>query len=101
MTATDAAPSFNPFDPAFRADPYPFYHRLRDTEPAHLSPLGFLVLTRYDDVVRTLRGNEFSRDIEANATASDDSFRQMRRERIRRRIESGEGAKNILNLDPP
>ena len=59
--------AFNPFDPAFRADPYPFYARLREHEPVHVSPFGFVVLTRYDDVARTLRGAEFSRDIEANA----------------------------------
>jgi cytochrome P450 len=100
MTATDA-PTFNPFDPAFRADPYPFYARLREADPAHVSPLGFVVLTRYDDVVRTLRGNEFSRDVDASATQTDDPARELRRERLRRRREEGEAAKNILNLDPP
>jgi cytochrome P450 len=101
MTSTDAAPAFNPFDPAFRADPYPFYARLRESDPVHVSPLGFVVLTRYDDVVRTLRGNEFSRDVEASATESDDPARRMRRDRLRRRREDGRAAKNILNLDPP
>src|SRR5215207_10077369 len=101
MTSTDAVPTFNPFDPAFRADPYPFYARLRELDPAHASPLGFVVLTRYEDVVRTLRGNEFSRDVEANATENDDPARQLRRERLRRRREEGDAAKNILNLDPP
>ena len=46
--------AFNPFDPAFRADPYPFYERLRTTDPVHVSAFGFTVLTRYDDVARTL-----------------------------------------------
>ena len=101
MTSTDAVPTFNPFDPAFRADPYPFYARLRELDPAHVSPLGFVVLTRYEDVVRTLRGNEFSRDVEANATENDDPARQLRRERLRRRREEGDAAKNILSLDPP
>ena len=101
MTSTDAVPTFNPFDPAFRADPYPFYARLRELDPVHVSPLGFVVLTRYEDVVRTLRGNEFSRDVEANATENDDPARQLRRERLRRRREEGDAAKNILNLDPP
>ena len=45
---------FNPFDPAFRADPYPFYDVLRETEPVHVSPLGMVVLSRYEDVARTL-----------------------------------------------
>jgi cytochrome P450 len=101
MTTTDTSPSFNPFDPAFRADPYPFYARLREVDPVHVSPFGFVVLTRYDDVARTLRSNEFSRDAEANATATGDRVREQRRQRQRRRLESGETAKNLLSLDPP
>jgi cytochrome P450 len=101
MTTADAAPAFNPFDPAFRADPYPFYARLREVEPVHVSPAGFVVLTRYDDVARTLRGGEFSRDVEANAAEVDDPVRRRRRERVRQRLESGEVAKNLLDLDPP
>ena len=101
MTAAEAAPGFNPFDPAFRADPYPFYDRLRELDPVHVSPLGFVVLTRYDDVVRTLRGNEFSRDVEANASESSDPNRRRRRERLRQRRADGVSAKSILNLDPP
>ncbi len=46
---------FNPMDPAFVADPYPTYHRLRAEDPVHHSPLGFWVLTRYPDVMATLR----------------------------------------------
>jgi cytochrome P450 len=101
MSSTTDSPPFNPFDPAFRADPYPFYARLRESEPVHVSPFGFVVLSRYEDVARTLRGNEFSRDVEANATETVDPARERRRERLRQRRESGVGAKNILNLDPP
>ncbi|HSE93732.1 MAG TPA: cytochrome P450 [Methylomirabilota bacterium] len=46
---------FNPMDPEFLADPYPTYHRLRAEDPVHHSPLGFWVLTRYEDVVAVLR----------------------------------------------
>jgi cytochrome P450 len=46
---------FNPMDPAFMADPYPMYHRLRTEDPVHHNPLGFWVLTRYDDVAAALR----------------------------------------------
>ncbi|HET9856191.1 MAG TPA: cytochrome P450 [Methylomirabilota bacterium] len=46
---------FNPMDPAFVADPYPTYHRLRAEDPVHHSPLGFWVLTRYPDVMAMLR----------------------------------------------
>jgi cytochrome P450 len=46
---------FNPMDPEFVADPYPTYRRLRAEDPVHHSPLGFWVLTRYEDVVAVLR----------------------------------------------
>src|SRR5881628_142769 len=46
---------FNPMDPEFVADPYPTYHRLRANDPVHRSPLGFWILTRYEDVVSVLR----------------------------------------------
>jgi len=46
---------FNPMDPAFVADPYPTYHRLRVDDPVHHSPLGFWILTRYPDVMAMLR----------------------------------------------
>ncbi len=43
---------FNPLDPAFHRDPYPWYHRLRSHDPVHRTwsfrPEWFL--TRYDDV---------------------------------------------------
>lgn len=94
-------PIFNPFDPAFRADPYPFYDRLREHEPVHVSPFGFTVLTRYDDIARTLRGAEFARDIEAHVNEDPDDPRAARRERLRQRREEGTAAKSILNLDPP
>ncbi len=96
-----SAPLFNPFDPAFRADPYPFYDRLRTEDPVHVSPFGFTVLTRYDDVARALRGAEFARDIEAHVPVPLDPARQARRDRFQRRIAEGRAAKTILNLDPP
>ena len=101
MTISGDAILFNPFDPAFRADPYPFYDRLRSAEPVHVTPFGFTVLTRYEDVARTLRGSEFSRDIEANSPEPTDPIRRERRERFRKRLEEGRAAKTILNLDPP
>lgn len=88
---------FNPFDPAFRANPYPFYDALRAQEPVHFTPLGTVVLTRYDDIGWTLRSADFSRDIEANAKESSDPTMRAKRERRRSRS----GAKSILNLDPP
>ena len=85
--------SFNPFDAQFRNNPHPFYDRLRQHEPVHKTPIGFVVLTRYDDVVSTLRSNDFSRDIELNANLPDSPTRRFRRD--------NERSKSILNLDPP
>jgi pimeloyl-[acyl-carrier protein] synthase len=53
---------FNPLLPEFHADPYPFYRRLREKEPVHRSPMGFYVLTRYDDCVAVLRDQRFGRE---------------------------------------
>jgi len=52
---------FNPFLPEFIENPYPLYHRLRAEDPVHQSPMGFWVLTRYDDVVTVLRDQRFGR----------------------------------------
>ncbi|PHX93733.1 MAG: cytochrome [Acidimicrobium sp.] len=85
--------SFNPFDPEFRKTPHPFYDKLREIEPVHITPIGFVVITRYDDVVNTLRNNDFSRDIELNANLPESPTRKFKRE--------NERSKSILNLDPP
>ena len=53
---------FNPLAPEFINDPYPFYHRLRATEPMHKSPLGFFVASRHEDVTFTLRDKRFGKD---------------------------------------
>jgi pimeloyl-[acyl-carrier protein] synthase len=53
---------FNPMDPAFVADPYPTYRRLRAEDPVHKSPMGFWVLTRYDDVVAALRDPRLAKE---------------------------------------
>ncbi|PYN87991.1 MAG: cytochrome P450 [Candidatus Rokuibacteriota bacterium] len=54
--------SFSPMDPEFVADPYPTYHRLRAEDPVHHSPLGFWVLTRYEDVSAVLRDARFIKE---------------------------------------
>ncbi len=90
-------PKFNPFDPLFRANPYPFYQALREQDPVHTTDVGNIVLTRHEDVFSTLRSNDFSRDIEASANEPTDPLWIAKRERRKGR----EGAKTILNLDPP
>lgn len=86
---------FNPFDPAFRANPYPYYDALRLSEPVHTTAFGMVVLTRYDDVSTTLKSADFSRDIEKYSTQASSEARQVRRDRQEART------KSILNLDPP
>jgi cytochrome P450 len=88
---------FNPFDPEFRANPYPFYDRLREQAPAYWTPIDTVVLSRYDDVSQTLRNNDFSRDIEANAVEPQTPMAVRRRESR----PAERGTKSILNLDPP
>ena len=61
--ALDGAPlEFNPLDPAFIADPYPFYRRLRETAPVFKTPQGLWLITRYDDVAFALRDKRFGKD---------------------------------------
>jgi cytochrome P450 len=54
--------AFNPMDPEFVADPYPIYRRLLTEDPVHHSPLGFWVLTRYEDVVASLRDPRLAKE---------------------------------------
>jgi cytochrome P450 len=54
---------FRPNDPAFLADPFPFYRRMQDEDPAHWSPrLKAWVLTRYEDVKRVCLDSRMSSD---------------------------------------
>jgi cytochrome P450 len=45
----------DPFAPGFIDDPYPRYAALRETAPVYQHPLGFWMLSRYDDVSQLLR----------------------------------------------
>ncbi len=90
-------PAFNPFDPAFRANPYPFYDALREQDPVHITPYGNVILTRFEDVSWTLRSNDFSRDIDATANEPTEPLAKAKWDRRQDRT----GAKTILNLDPP
>lgn len=61
-TMTPAVPPlYNPFLPAFRDDPHPFYHRMRRESPVHFGKtVGVWVLTRYADVLNSLRDPRIS-----------------------------------------
>jgi cytochrome P450 len=62
MKTVAGAPLFNPLAPEFIANPYPFYQRLRETEPMHLTPLGFYVASRHADIATVLRDKRFGKD---------------------------------------
>jgi cytochrome P450 len=50
---------FNPFDPAFRANPYPHYKPLLAGPPKMLSgSMRLALIARYDDVIATLRDHD-------------------------------------------
>jgi cytochrome P450 len=51
--------SFDPIDPAFLRNPYPYFAHLRDNDPVHWSNLGFWVVTRFEDCRSTLIGKQF------------------------------------------
>jgi hypothetical protein len=62
MPATNAI-DFRPDAPAFLADPFPLYRRMREEDPVHWSPrLKAWVLTRYDDVKAVCLDREISSD---------------------------------------
>jgi cytochrome P450 len=82
--------SFNPMDPEFLADPYPTYHRLRAEDPVHHSPLGFWVLTRYEDVASVLRDPRFIKEPLAALVAA----------RFGAEVPRGVGL-SMLDRDPP
>jgi hypothetical protein len=50
---------FNPLDPAFSADPYPTFRRLRERDPVHKSAFGPWLVTRYDDAIAVANDERF------------------------------------------
>jgi pimeloyl-[acyl-carrier protein] synthase len=71
MAAQDFPDDIDPTLPGY-PDPYPYFHRLRETDPIHFSrAMNGWVLTRYHDATEYLRDRRFSRvklveDIRAN-----------------------------------
>ena len=61
-SAAESDPLFNPLSPAVIRDPYPHYHRLREKDPVHRSPLGFFVASRHADVALVLCDRRFGKD---------------------------------------
>jgi cytochrome P450 len=86
MTMTgQAAIEFDPYSHKVHDDPYPYYQRLRDEAPVYLSPRGFWVLSRWDDVQRAMRDfKNFSNSLGVSLEA-----------------EMNHGYPMIIAMDPP
>jgi cytochrome P450 len=87
-------PLFNPWSPDFIADPYPFYRRLREADPMHVSPLGFRVASRHKDVAAILRDKRFGKDFIGRMTRR--SGPEILNEPVYRSMSHW-----MLQLDPP
>jgi cytochrome P450 len=94
IQTSKGAPLFNPWSPEFIADPYPFYHRLRATEPMHLTPLGFRIASRHVDVTEILRDKRFGKDFVGRMSRR--SGPQILEEPVYRSMSHW-----MLQLDPP
>ncbi len=86
--------AFDPLDPAFIADPYPLYRRLREEAPVFKTQQGFWLLTRYDDVALSLRDRRFGKDFSGNIQ------RRYGTDRMDEPVIANL-AKTMLVLDPP
>jgi len=94
MSQTVPPPLFNPFAPGFTDDPYPQYATLRAEAPVYRSPLGFWLLSRYEDVSSLLRSGL---SVE-NGNITD---RQLLDLREQVRVEIPRRGVSMLDRDPP
>src|SRR5215218_2856346 len=62
VQTASSAPLFNPLAPEFIRNPYPYYERMRSTDPVHLSPLGMYVASRHSEVSLVMRDKRFGKD---------------------------------------
>ena len=89
MPESDPGLDVDFFSPELRADPWPYYARLRDAAPVHRRPSGDWFLTRYADCQGVLADPRCSSNPAHEATPSEGS--PARRE----------GSNLLLFLDPP
>ncbi|HEX2176533.1 MAG TPA: cytochrome P450 [Nocardioidaceae bacterium] len=87
---------FDPFVEGFTEDPYPQLARLRASAPVHENPLGFWVLSRYDDVSALLRSGHSVEDRNAGPGPMRDLYEAVYGDRGRRM-----NALSMLDKDPP
>jgi cytochrome P450 len=77
--------------------PYPFFERVRNEAPVHQTPLGFWLVSRYDDVMAVVRDTErFSSNMRNSFTAPppSDELRAIQ-------AEAYPSVNTLLTNDPP
>jgi cytochrome P450 PksS len=91
--------SVNIASPAFKANPFPFYARLRAESPVHRMTLptaeSAWLITRYDDVVAVLKDDRLVKD-PSNAMSPGQLANQRWFRKVFKPLK-----RNMLNRDPP
>jgi cytochrome P450 len=96
VTQTVPSPLFDPFAPGFTDDPYPQYAALRAEAPVYQHPLGFWLLTCYDDVSWLLRAGLSVED----RNVAEGPFRELRDQMNGDQMPRTDGL-SMLDRDPP
>ena len=96
MSQTLPPPVFDPFAPGFTDDPYPQYAALRGGAPAGRHPLGFWLLTRYEDVSGLLRAGMSVED----RNITDRQWIELRQQLYGEEADGPRGI-SMLDRDPP
>ena len=88
---------FNPFDPVWKADPYPFYQRLRSEAPIGQVPyVGIWYLTRFADCESILHNPKVGSD-----TRKSTFYQRLAESRTVRMPDEVADRRSFLFLDPP
>jgi len=96
MSQTLPPPLFDPFAPGFTDDPYPQYAAMRAGAPVYRHPLGFWLLTRYEDVSWLLRSGLSVED----GNITDRQLLDLR-ELMRGQVATRTDRVSMLDRDPP
>ena len=97
MSQTMPPPVYDPFAPGFTDDPYPQYAALRAGAPAGRHPLGFWLLTRYEDVSALLRANMSVED----RNVTDRELIELREQMFGEEDAARARNRSMLDRDPP
>jgi cytochrome P450 len=96
MSQTQPPSLFDPFAPGFTDDPYPQYAAVRAGAPVHRHPIGFWLLTRYEDVSWLLRAGLSVEDRNITDRELLDLREQVYGDEVTR-----SGGLSMLDRDPP